>query len=735
MRDLHPLSLLRERFPALRQLDPRRTRRIPFVQQLQAADCGAACLAMVLGYHGKQVGLQEVREATGSGRGGVSAFELIEGGRRFGLRGRGVRLELEDLGHLPSASVLHWGFEHFVVLEGLARRGVRVVDPARGRWLVPHDRFREKFTGVAVTFEPGEGFEPGGKAPASVRAYLAKLFAHRGLVARAVVLSVLLQLFALALPVLIGVLVDRVVPRGDAGLLAVLAVGLAAVAGFYVLTLVLRAYLLLYLRTALDAQLSLGLMDRLAVLPYKFFLDRPTGDLLARYESNRALRQTLSSTALSTLLDGGLVGAYLLLLLAASPSMGGLVMALGLLQVGLFLSLRRSYTDLMSQELEAQARSQSHLVEMLSGMETLKALGAEDRSVDRWSHLFVRELNVTLARGRLSSIAGALTSGLNLASPMAVLVFGGFQVLRGDLSLGMMLTLNALAVGFLTPLSNLVATALQLQEVRSHIERIEDILSAAAEQEPSSTRPARLLQGRITVSRVSFRYGRSEPWILRDVELEILPGQKVAIVGRSGSGKSTLARLLVGLFAPESGKILYDGEELATLDLRSVRAQIGVVSQDARVFGATIRSNIALAEPAADLERIVEAARLAEVHEEIVAMPMGYDTLLTDGGASLSGGQRQRLALARALVRRPAILLLDEATSDLDTVTESRIMANLTSLRSTRIVIAHRLSTVADSDVILVLEGGAIAEMGTHRELLARGRSYAELVAAQTAKP
>lgn len=699
---------------------------------MQNADCGAACLAMVVGYFGKRVSLQDVRDVTGAGRGGASAFDLIEAGQRFGLRGRGIRLEVEDMRHLPRGAVLHWGFDHFVVLEELVSKGARIVDPAGGRKFVPIARLREMFTGVALTFEPGEGFEPGGKAPASLKAFLLQLAGHRVVLVRAVVLSVMLQLFALALPVVLGLIVDRVVPLGDAGLLTVIAVGLAAVVGFHVLTQLLRSFILLHLKTLLDVQLSLGLMGHMAVLPYKFFLDRPAGDLIARHESNRALRQTLSSTALSTLLDGGLVSLYLVMLVLASPSMGLLVLALGMLQVVLYLALRRSYTDLMSQELEAQARSQSHLVEMLSGMEALKALGAEHRSVESWSHLLVRELNVTLARGRLSSVAGALTSGIQLGAPLAVLVFGAFQVLRGDLSLGMMLTLSALAVGFLTPLSNLVATALQLREVRSHVERIEDVLGAAPEQAPGPRKKIEL-RGRITVSKVSFRYGRNEPWVLQDIDLDILPGQKMAIVGKSGSGKSTLARLLVGLHVPESGRILYDGEDLAGLDLRSLRSQIGVVTQDARVFALSLRANIALAEPAANWERIVEAARMAEIHEEIASMALGYDTVLSDGGGSLSGGQRQRLALARALVRRPPVLLLDEATSDLDAVTESRVMANLAALRCTRIVIAHRLSTIADSDAILVLEGGTVTEIGTHRELLRRGGSYAQLVAAQTA--
>lgn len=711
---------------------PRR-RGIPYVQQMESADCGAACLAMVLGYHGRETTLAEARDAVGSGRGGVSARDLVEAARRLGLLARGVQLDVPDLRFLPVGSILHWGFDHFVVFAGLARKGVRVVDPAAGPRLVPWDHFRKSFTGVALIFEPSEEFRPRRLRRRQLRGYLARMLEHRRALLRTVVLSLVLQFQALAVPILIGVLVDRVVPRRDFGLLALLAVGLAVVVVFHVATLLLRSYLLNYLRTAVDARLSLGFVGHLTELPYAFFVERPAGDLLQRFESNRALRTTLTAATLSTVLDGSLVAGYVGLLFALSPVLGGLVVLLGLLQVALFVVMRRPVKDLAARELEAQSRSQSHLVEMLAGMETLKSLGAEHRWAERWSHLFVDELNVTLARARVGSLAGALSSGLSLASPIAILSVGAAQVLRGDLSLGTMLSLNALAAGFLTPLASLVAVGFQLQEVRSHIERIEDVTTAPAEREPGRALPAPRLRGGIELQQVSFRYRARDPWAVREVSVTVRPGEKVAIVGPSGAGKSTLARLLVGLYRPQSGRILYDGVDLGALDLRAVRSQIGVVSQDSRIFGVSVRANIALGDPAAPLEAVVAAARLAAVHEDIEKLPLGYDTILADGGASLSGGQRQRLALARALLRRPVILLLDEATSDLDTVTEERIMAALAGLDATRIVIAHRLSTVADADLILVLSEGVLVEFGQHEDLLSRGGAYARLVAAQAA--
>jgi ABC-type bacteriocin/lantibiotic exporter with double-glycine peptidase domain len=698
---------------------------------MEGADCAAACLTMVLGYLGCDVTLEEAREAVGAGRGGASAYDLVTAAARFGARGRGVQLDVVDLPLLARGAILHWGFDHFVVFDRLARGGVRVVDPAVGPRLISMPRFSERFTGVAVIVEPGVGFTPRRLRPHHVASYLGRVLRHRGVVIQVLVLSILLQAFALAFPLILGAVVDRVVPWRDVGLVGVLAIGAAGLVVFQTLAILLRGFLLIHLRTVLDVDLTFGFMERLADLPYSFFTSRPAGDLLSRYESNRALRTALTSVSLSSLLDGALVVSYVILLFAVNGRLGMLVVLLGLAQLAVFAGFRRPMRDLAAQELEASSRTQSHIVDMLSGFESLKALGAERRATERWSHLFVDEMNVALERGRVGSFAGALTAALTIGSPLAILLAGTVLVLRDEVSLGTMLTLNALAAGFLTPLSSLLATALQLQETRGHIARIEDVLQAPREQDASSVRKAPPLTGTIALEEVTFRYGRGDPPAVNGVTLAVAPGEKIAVVGRSGAGKSTLARLLVGLYPPESGRILFDGIDLQELDLRTVRAQVGVVTQDARIFGTSVRANIALADPDASLDDVVAAARLAAIHEDIDALPMGYDTLLGDGGSTLSGGQRQRLALARALLRKPAILLLDEATSDLDNLTERIVADNLAQLRCTRIVIAHRLSTVIDADSIVVLERGAIVETGPHAALLAKNGIYADLVRAQ----
>jgi ABC-type bacteriocin/lantibiotic exporter with double-glycine peptidase domain len=302
-------------------------------------------------------------------------------------------------------------------------------------------------------------------------------------------------------------------------------------------------------------------------------------------------------------------------------------------------------------------------------------------------------------------------------------------VLRGDLSLGSMLALNAIAAGFLGPVSTLIGSSLQLQLLRSYVERIDDVLKTPAEQERANVQQAGHLKGAIELEKVSFRYGPLSPNAVEDISMSIQPGQMVAIVGQSGSGKTTLAKLMLGLYKPSTGRVLYDGADIAGLDLQSVRRQLGVVTQRAYLFGGTIRRNISLKDPNVSLSDVHAAAKLARIHDDIAAMPMEYETPIIEGGGSLSGGQRQRIAIARALIHNPAILLLDEATSELDTITEQQVHRNLAALKSTRVVIAHRLSTVRDADVILVMDQGKIVERGSHDELMARNGFYAALVA------
>src|SRR6266511_1083870 len=540
-----------DRFPALRKLAAKgAARQIPFMQQLSASECGAACLAMVLAYYGKHVALSDVHDVTGVNRDGVNALALVRAARWYGLRGRGVRLELDALPYLAKGAILHWEFAHFVVLERVRQDGVEIVDPACGRRVVPMAQFRRSFTGVALTFEPADDFEPVADRRRVVWRYVKSMVGHAALLSRIAVISILLQLFALAMPMLTGMLVDHVIPHGDEQLLSVLGLGLLAIVVFHFLAALLRSHLLLYLRTHLDAQMTLGFLEHLASLPYTFFQQRAAGDLMMRVNSNAQIREMLTCSMLSGLLDGALASLYLVLLLLASPAIGMLVVLLVVLQAGVFLLSYSHYQTLMSQDLPTPATAESYLVQMLAGIEALKASGVEDRAVEQWSHLFVNGLNVALKRGRLSATVEALLSALRIGAPLLVLWFGGLQVLNGGLSVGSLLARNALASGFLNPIATLISTALQLQLLQSYLERLDDVLQAAPEQAKRHVARATRLGGAIELEQVSFSYGSLAVAGVRDVSVKIAPGQKVAIVGRSGAGKSTLAKLMLGLYQP-----------------------------------------------------------------------------------------------------------------------------------------------------------------------------------------
>lgn len=727
------LPALLDRFPALSRLGLGRRRSIPVIRQFSATECGTTCLMMVLAYFGRDVAREELRLLTAADRDGASALAVLDAARRCGLRGRGARLELADLGYLAPGAILHWDFNHFVVFERyLARQGmVDLIDPAFGRRRVPLRLLDKHFTGVALLLEPDETFQPSRHREPLLRRAFGYVLTHAGSWALTAALSLLLQLLALGLPVLTGAVIDRVVPRADVHLLHLLCGGLVFLAAFQAVATLVRGYLLLNIRTLLDARLTLGFIDHLVSLPYSFFQRRTAGDLMMRLNSNATVRELLTAGTLSSLLDGVLVSLYLIFLFLLDIWMGLCALGIGLLQGLVFLLLRQRQRELLSQDLETQAQAQSYEVELFTGIETLKALGSEQRAVEHWSSLFVRGLNVSLERGALAALADSVTGTLRTIAPLLLLVLGAQRVLSGQLPLGSMLAASALAGGFLGPFASLISAASQLQLVQGYQERIDDVLRAAPEQNPGQARIVPVLRGEIRLDCVGLRYGPHSMPAVRDVSVHIQPGQFVAIVGRSGAGKSSLASLLLGLHQPTSGRVLFDGMDLRELDLPSIRRQLGIVTQQPALFGTTIRQNITLAAPQAELGAIQQAAQRACIHDEIAALPMQYETPLVDRGASLSGGQRQRIALARALLREPAILLLDEATSALDSVTERAVQTELSRLRCTRIVIAHRLSTIAAADLILVMQDGQLVEQGRHDELLARGGAYACLIAAQ----
>jgi ABC-type bacteriocin/lantibiotic exporter with double-glycine peptidase domain len=458
---------------------------------------------------------------------------------------------------------------------------------------------------------------------------------------------------------------------------------------------------------------------------------RLNGDLLARMESNSAIRDLLTSQMISTLLDSCSVIVYFLMLITQSRIIAGVTVAVGAFQVGLLLLTAPAIRRLTMRDLVAQGKTPGYLNEAPAGIAAVKAAGAEQRALTRWTNLFLDEMNISVRRTCFLSGVSVVLETLQFLAPILLLWIGATQVISGAMSTGTMLALNTLAVSFLVPLSSLTTSGQNIQVARAHFDRIADVLGSKPEQDVGKVSSPHKLSGRIELKHVTFQYDPQSQPVLNNISLQIRPGQKVALVGKTGSGKSTLGKLLIGLHTPTSGDILFDDIPLQQRNYQEVRSQFGVVPQDALVFSDSVRENISFNNPQMDLAHIVKAAQAAAIHEDIEKLPMGYETLLSEGGSVFSGGQRQRLALARALANRPALLLLDKATSALDVTTERAVERNIQRLFCTQIIIAHRLSTVRNADIILVLDQGRIVEQGTHQQLLRRRGFYARLIKIQ----
>jgi ATP-binding cassette subfamily B protein len=708
-----------------------RRKHVPVVLQLSSTECGAACLAMILGFYGRKTRVSESRALFGVGRDGISVSSIVKAARTYGLTVKAYAAELNRFADLALPAIAYWDFKHFVVVEKWSLKGATIIDPAFGRRRVTPAEFRRSFTGIVITFAPGATFQQQKTQDHAGFIYLRQLLKITGLkslLAQIIATSVLLPVLGLATPLLTQALVNSILPghRNDA--LSILGIAIVVIVLAQFICGYLRTLSLQYLQARVDAHITLSFFQHMLRLPFDFFLRRTSGDLLMRLESSSFIREILMNQTLSLLLDGLLVLIYLLILLLEAPLLGILVLFFALSQLGVLFLTAPAIHDATQRHLIEQSKSQSFAVQLLKGIATVKATGSEENVFDHWADLFFRELQASFRRSNAFAKVTLLLSTLRLLATLTLLWAGAWLVLNNTMSLGSMLAYNSLALSFLIPFSSLINSSQQFQLMGAHFERMRDVLDAKPEQTSSPDRKEVRLAGRIDLTDVSFRYDPYAPVVLKNISLSIEAGQKIALVGHSGSGKSSLAFLLLGMYSATEGHVFYDHRPLSELDYREVRRQCGVVLQEAFLYSGTIFENIALCDPYLTMDAVIRATQLAHIYDDIMQMPMRYETLLSEDGGGLSGGQRQRIALARALVHQPRILLLDEATSHLDATTESIVDQNLSTLSCTRIVIAHRLSTVVNADVIVVLDQGRIVGQGCHRELLATNSLYANLV-------
>lgn len=699
-------------------------RRVHFIPQLEATECGAACLAMVLDYHGAPAPLAEVREACAVSRDGVNAGTIARAAETYGLEAIGYKLELEELAEIALPAILHWEMRHFVVLERITNKRMHIVDPALGRRSIPRAAFSEAFTGVALALAPTARIRRRRRRSGSFARYRDVLVAHKGALTMLLGTGLLLELVATLLPAANQVLIDHVIGAQRKSFTLPLIVALT-VGSLVMITLgFLRDRLIRRLSFVVDTALASAFTEHMARLPIGFFQQRSQGDLMERVGAQRQVREVLVR-ALTASLDALIVCTYGALMLAYHTRLGAFVIGLSALR-GLWLWLARPRVEeALAAELVLRGKELAAQVETFASPEALKAFAMEDAMQQRFESCLVARLHAGVTRERTSAVVNHGSALFDVVAQALVLWIGGTAVITHELTLGAFASFVVLQRLFQKPVQALVEATGQLAYVRVALARIDDVLETRPQR--SGRRSIARVESEIVFDRVSFRYGPSSPWIVRDLSLTIRAGEQLAIVGRSGQGKSSLMSLLLGLVQPTEGVIYVDGVPLSELDSKAYLACIGVVLQEPYLLDDSVRTNLTFHAPDVSDQALQEAARLACIDEVIGALPQGYDTRLGRGGARLSGGQRQRLGLARALCTKPSLLLLDEATSALDAELESRVHHNLSVLGCTRIAIAHRLSTVRDADRIVVLEGGQIVQQGRYAQLVRQPGLFSEM--------
>ncbi|MBI2920610.1 MAG: peptidase domain-containing ABC transporter [Planctomycetes bacterium] len=705
------------------------------VRQHDQSDCGAAALATVALHHRLPIGLQKMRSLAGTDRVGTNLLGLLKAAERLGFSARGVRGPYDELPKVPLPAIAHIvtpeGFGHFVVLHKVEPRRVTAADPAKGVVAIERAAFEKMWSGALLLLTPGQALanHEATRASSPRRAFLALLRPQAGLLGEAFFAAILMTVLGLASSLFVEHLVDDVLVHGKWRLLNALGAGMLAVAVARTGLGAIRQYLLVHASRRIDLGMISGYTRHVLHQPVEFFALRRTGEILSRVNDAVKVRQAVSGATLTLFVDATLVIVSFAVMLWYDARLAAVAAAFVpafLIAVGAHHPATRR---LSRTAMEDAASLQSHLVEDVGGIETLKAFGAERRRAEDGEDRLV-----TLQRSLFSlQLTGVSTGsfGMLLAAAAGVLVlwYGGHRVMDGTLTVGQLMFFNTLLGTVLQPLERLAGVNLQIQDALVATDRLREILDLEAEN-PHVEGKAEFagVKSAIRFENVSFRYGcRSE--VLRGVDLDIPAGKTVAIVGESGSGKSTLIKLLNRFHDPTSGRVTADGMDVRDLSLASLRSRIGLVAQDPFVFSGTIRENIALGRPEAPLEEIAAAAAAAGLAEFVNALPQRWDTVVGEHGANLSGGQRQRLAIARALLILPDVLVFDEATSHLDTRTERAVQEALRGAFKGRtvVLVAHRLSTVRDADLIYVLHEGRVVEKGTHDQLVRAGRRYAEL--------
>ena len=707
----------------------------PTILQMENLECGAACLAMVLGYYRRFVPLEQLRMDCGVSRDGSNAGNILRAGRKYGLNAEGYRMGSEDLaseGNFPC--VLFWEYNHFVVLMGVRGKRFFINDPARGVYSLREEDFNRSFSGVVLQFEPGEDFAPGGEKKGILRYARKRIIGMKKAVIFILLTTILAYLFDMMEPAFTRVFLDRILTGENPDWVVPFFLLLTTMAVLNLAVGWVKAIYSLKMDGKMAVMGSMTFMWHLLRLPISFFSQRMAGDLINRQEMNEEISGTLVNTVAPLLFDSGMVIMYLVVMFRYHPLLSMVGVGSILIHSGVAAIISKRRVNITRVQMRDEGRMVSYTMTGIHMIETIKAGGAENGFFAKWSGY---QAAVYESRSRFVKndiYLGIIPDLVEVIASDLVLIVGAWLVMHGQFEVGMILAFQEILELFLRPTSKTIEAGQTIREMQTEMERVEDVMSNSEDElisgvgKPAAEAIQSKLKGEIEMKNVTFGYSDHGEPLIRDFNLKVKPGQRIALVGESGCGKSTVSNLLSGMYRQWSGEILFDGRPIHEIDRSVFTGSLAVVDQEIVLFGDTIANNITMWDDTIEDFEMILAARDAGLHEEILIRDDGYLGMLAEGGNDLSGGERQRLEIARVLAQDPSILILDEATSALDAKTEQEVVNAICDRGITCIVVAHRLSTIRDCDEILVMDDGVVIERGTHEELLKNGGLYTELV-------
>ena len=712
--------------------------KVPVVMQLEALECGAASLTMILAYYGKWIPLEQVRSDCGVSRDGSNAKNILRAARSYGLVAQGYRYDTEKLrknGKFPC--IVHWNFNHFVVLNGFKGNKAILNDPARGTYSVSVENFDKSFTGICLLFEPSESFMPEGK-PKSMLAFSREKLRGAGVaVAFTILTTVIMSLIGIIKPAFSRVFVDRLLTGQNPEWLIPFICTLTGISVVQIIMAFIEAIYTARIGAKIDAVGSTSYMWKVLRLPMDFFTQRMAGDIQQRKGLNAAVAKTLADTFAPLVIEAGMMVFYLVVMIRYSL----LLTLVGVFSIVINMLLSRIISQKRVNITRVSMRDAGKLtgatVAGIEMIETIKASGAENGFFEKWSGYQASVNTQQVKYAKLNQYLGMIPPLVSTLTNTAVLVIGVYLAMEGLFTVGMVMAFQGFLGAFTSPAQKFISAGQTLQEMRTSMERIEDVMKYPTDKlceqasDDENNDAYSKLSGNVELKNVTFGYSRLSEPLIRDFNLTLTPGKRIAFVGMSGCGKSTISKLISGLYQPWSGEILFDGKPISSIDRSVFTGSLAVVDQDIIIFEDTIANNIKMWDSSIEDFEMILAARDAQIHEDIMQREGGYSYRLTEGGKDFSGGQRQRLEIARVLAQDPTIVILDEATSALDARTEYEVIKSIKDRGITCIVVAHRLSTIRDCDEILVMDNGVVVERGTHDELYALDGFYTKLVTSE----